>query len=264
MKRTHTCLVILLLSAGLPLASGAQVLKNLVNNMRNNTRPTISPQDSAAAIKSFMTGTGGSGWLIQYKVTYNFSIKNKTSVSTDTTSMALTESHNVRTDMGIPGEKTILLGHANMPRYSIFIHPDSKTYTFNIIDTAAINSPRNMTYQVTKVGNETVQGYSCIHARLVTMSSGRPTVTEDIWTSKDVPGYALMKQLSTAQNATPAMLRALQQAGCDGMFVKMTSQASTYSMEMLLIAATRKTFPDAMFQLPAGYTQQTHAGPFAH
>ena len=51
-----------------------------------------------------------------------------------------------------------VLGHAGMPRYSVRLFPDSKTYVFNIIDTAALNSGGGMVYQVAKVGNETCFG----------------------------------------------------------------------------------------------------------
>jgi hypothetical protein len=272
MKTKYVWLLILQLIAGLPLASEAQVLKNLLNNMKNNgTKPgtqpannAISPADSAAAIKSFMSGTGGSGWLYQYKVTYNISVKNKNTVSTDTTSSYLTDSHNARTDIGMMGSRMSVLGHAGMPRYSVTLFPDSKTYKFNVIDTALVNSSMGATYQVTKVGNETIQGYNCIHAKMITITAGKQELTMEIWTCKDVPGYALMKRLTTVQNVTPPMWKALEQAGCDGMFVKMTMQGPSYAMDMVLIKANQQTFPDAMFRIPADYTQQTKINPYAH
>jgi hypothetical protein len=257
MKTKYIWLVVVLLRSALP--SDAQLLKNMVNNMKNNNGNrqggrAVSPADSAAAITSFMTGTGGAGWLYQYRVAYTIAIKNKNSVSTDTTSTELTDTHNARTDLGA---HVAVIGHAGMPRFSVTLHQDSKTYTLNVIDTAAMNGSRGNTYQVTKVGNETVQGYNCIHARMTTVNAGKPLLTQEIWTSKDVPGYALMKRLTTLQNLTLPMLRALEQAGCDGMFVKMTMQGPNYSMDMQLIDAERKTFPDAMFQIPPGYRQKT-------
>lgn len=265
MKRTYTWLALLLFSAASPLSSDAQILKNLVNNMAkaNKPKPSISPADSAAAIKSFMTGTGGGGLLYQYRISYTFSIKKKDSISRDTMSVAFTDGHNARTDMGMLGGRMVVLGHAGMPRYSLTLHPDNKTFTFNIIDTAAINAGNGLTYQVTRVGNETVQGYNCIHSKMTNVIGGKTEVAEDIWTSTDVPGYAMLKSLIAIQNVTPKMMQALDQAGCGGMFVKMTMQSTSFSMDMLLIGAGRKTFPDAMFQLPAGYTQTTPVNAFA-
>ena len=57
------------------------------------------------------------------------------------------------------------------------------------------------------------------------------------------------------QNLKPDMLRALDQAGCGGSFVKMTTTDKDYSMDMSLIKAENKTFPASMFEIPAGYTE---------
>jgi hypothetical protein len=146
-----------------------------------------------------MTSTGGSGLLFQYHVIYTFKGKNnKDSTSSDTLSTAVTDGHNIRTDLGVLGGKMQVLGHASMPRYSVLVYPDSKTFVFNIIDTAAINSGGSMVYQAVKVGNERVLGYNCIHSRLTIYPAGVKSggTTEDIWTSVDVPGYADLKKTS--------------------------------------------------------------------
>lgn len=248
MKRTATWITIFIIAAVLPLASPAQFFKK--------PKPSISPADSAAAIKSFMTGTGGSGQFYQYRTRYTF--KKNDSTGLDTMSVVITDSHNARTDMGAPGMKMAVLGHAGLPRYSILLYPASRSYLFNIIDTAAINSAGGPTYQVTKIGNETVQGYNCIHSRLTVINSGQKSgITEEVWTSADVPGYTALKKLIALQNVTPKMLQAIEQAGCGGLFVKVEMQTKAFSMEMLLVDAERKNFPASMFQIPPGYTQGT-------
>lgn len=307
MKKAYIGLAILLMTGMLPVSSQAQILKNLVNNMTKNignkngaqpasgkpdstkglsgydsasltqmlakagnankSKPSISPADSAAAIKSFMTGTGGSGMFYQYNVTYTFSKKaGKDSTMKDTMQLSITDAHNARTDMGLLGSKVAVMGHAASPKYSIMLYPDSKTFRFNIIDTAAINGG-GASYVATKIGTETIQGYSCIHARLTTtMQGGRTatTIIEDIWTSTDVPGYATFKKLASVQNVTPKMMQALDQAGCGGFFVKMTMQTNQMSMNMLLVTAARKNFPDSMFEIPAGYTQASQSNMFGN
>ena len=283
MKKIHIWVAVMLLAA----PCHAQLLKNLMSNMKSNLsnkvaptgktdsashshdstymtqllakaakpRPSISPADSAAAIKGFMTGTGGSGSLYQYRLTYTLTVRKKDSTVTDTVSTAITDTHNARSDMGFFGGKMYVLGHAAMPRYSVFLFPDSKTYTLNIIDTAALSSAGGITYQVTRVGTETTQGYSCIHSKMTTLISGKPETTMDIWTSNDVPGYALIKSVYTVRNMTPKMIQVLDQAGCGGMFVRMSMHTSSISMDMVLIGAGRKNFPDSMFQIPGGYKE---------
>jgi len=271
MKAVFIGLSLALMTAAGPVSSNAQVLKNLVNNMNQpgankasgqpgqpypGAKPSISPADSAAAIKSFMTGTGGSGLLYQYRVTYHFMIKKKDSVFVDTMSLAITDGRNIRTDMGSFGSKMEVIGHAGLPRYSIRLFPEKKNYSFNIIDTAAMNSGDRMVYKVAKVGNESVLGYNCIHSKMTIAVAGDKSggTTEDIWTSTDVPGYSTLKNMAAVQGMTPKMMQALDQAGCGGMFVKVTTVSTIMSMEMTLFTAARKTFPDAMFQIPAGYT----------
>ena len=247
-----------------PAAYDSTYLTQLMAKM-NKPKPSISPADSAAAIKSFMTGTGGSGTLYQYHVIYTFKVKNKDSTSSDTLSTAITDGHNTRTDMGMLGMQMQVLGHAGMPHYSIILYPQHKTYVFNIIDTAAINSGDATTYQVVKIGNETVLGYKCVHSRMTLITAGsKEGITEDIWTSQDVPGYALLKQMISFQHATPKMMQAMDQAGCGGFFVKMDMQSKNISMDMQLITAARKDFPASMFQIPSGYTAASSQSMFAN
>lgn len=281
MKSVFTWLSLALMTAMVPVSTDAQMLKNLVNNMKTGapnkstgqpgtlygkSKPSISPADSAAAIKAFMTSTGGSGLFYQYHVVYTFKGKNnKDSTSNDTLSTAVSDGHNMCADLGLLGSRMRVLGHAGMPRYSVRVFPDSKTYVFNIIDTAALNSGGGMVYQVTKVGNERVLGYNCIHSRMTIYPAGVKSggTTEDMWTSVDVPGYAELKKLALNQNVTPKMMQALEEAGCGGSFVKMEMQSKIISMDMQLITAERKNFPASMFQIPQGYTLKSSTNPFA-
>ena len=239
--------------SGMDSARLAQLLAGMSNP--NKGKPSVSPADSAAAIKSFMTATGGSGLFYQYHVIYDFTTKQKDSTVSDTMSMAISDSRNAHVEFGLLGMKMATLGHAGMPKYSITLYPKNKTYVLNIIDTAAINAAGGQTYTVTKIGNETVQGYSCIHSKLTVNSGKTAQITEDVWTSTSVPGYTQLEKMMTVQNVTPKMLQALEQAGCAGFFVKMTMQSKSISMSMLLVTADRKTFPASMFEIPSGYTQ---------
>jgi hypothetical protein len=299
MKKVPFYLLLLLIAGLQPALVKAQFLKTLMNNAKNtitnkqtsnagkkdstgaaafdtaafrqrmlalqkaNAGPTVSPADSAAAIQGFRTSADGSGYSYQFFDTYSFKKGNKDSVYKDTMSLAITDGRNTRSDLGGFGGRTVLLGHAGMPRFSLWLDLDAKTYRLNVIDTAAINRPDGMTYQVTKVGNETVQGYSCIHAKLTISIPGSKTpIVEDIWTSSDVPGYAAIQKLTVSQHATPQIMKALYQAGCDGFFVKMTMQSTAYSMDMLLVKATRKSFPASDFEIPSGFTAQSNANPY--
>jgi hypothetical protein len=315
MKKVYTCLALVLLAVLYCPAAHAQFLKNLVNNVKQNlgnkaagnttaagkpdsasaaarsandsamltqmlakaSKPKVMTAADSAAVKSFMTATGGSGMLYEYRVVYDFKRNGKDSTITDTLSQAISEAHNTHVTMDMMGMKMQLLGHADQPRYSIVLYPDVKSYMLNIIDTAVLHADK-MAYTVTRIGTETVAGYSCVHARLSIITTGQKTpIVEEIWTSTAVPGYAEMKKLMTVHNVTMKMLDALDQAGCGGFMVKMTmaptggaakgtatSKELTVSTDMVLITAARRSFPASMFEIPAGYTPANSQSMFAN
>lgn len=219
----------------------------------------VSAADSAAVFQSFKTAKGGSGICYQYQ-TLVTSKKNPS--RTDTSYTWLTNGGEGRVERsfpmpGITSGKLISIGHAGQPKYSIQLYPDSKTYGLTIIDTSLINSVRE-SFQVTKVGTEIVQGYSCIHVKMATSSGPamfRTKTTEDLWVSTAVPGYALYKKLSSVNTIKPQLMQALEQAGASGFIVKMQTTGKDYSMTMSLLNAQEKTLPAALFEIPAGYTK---------
>ena len=219
----------------------------------------VSAADSAAAIKSFMTASGGSGVFYESLVTTT----SKQGSTRDTTYTWFTNAGEGRSEMRIPmpgmtTPKFINIGRVSEPRYSVTLSPDDKTYSLNVIDTALINSGIEK-YQVTRVGSETVDGYPCIHSRIVsTVGSGmfKSKSTMEIWTSTAVPGYAIYsKLLSLASAQQPGMLGALNKAGAGGFLVKMTAgDGKEYSMTMELFHAEEKSLPASFFEIPSGYS----------
>ena len=221
----------------------------------------VSLEDSIAAIKTYKTASGGSG------IYYEYSIESHTKERGDVTStskMYLTNNGEGRSEMNIAammgaknGSALVVIGRMKQPHYSIILDDEAKEYSLNVIDTALINSVHEK-YKVTKLGNESVNGYNCVHAKLVsTTGSGmfKSSSTQDIWTSTDVPGYEMLKKASLQQNVTPGMMKALNDAGCGGFMVKMQSGDKHYSMTMQLAKAEKQSFPAAMFKIPNGYTE---------
>ncbi|MBS1599044.1 MAG: DUF4412 domain-containing protein [Bacteroidetes bacterium] len=226
----------------------------------------ISAADSAAIIKSYMSASGGSGEYYQYVMT---SITKK-GTSKDTSYHYMTNNGNGRVEMkmsfpGVATNEMITIGHADKPEYTISLFPDNKTYSLNIIDTSLINDGERDQYEVVKLGNETVAGYSCTHAKLTSVfGSGmfKSTTTMEIWTSTDVPGYALYKKMLLTSNIKPQMLQALEKAGCGGFLVKMESHNKDYSMTNVLIKAGEKNLPASLFEIPSGYTESKQSTMF--
>lgn len=221
----------------------------------------VSAADSANAIKIFTTANGGSGIYYEYAIDAN---TKQNGVTRSVSKMYLTNNGEGRSEMNLAemmGAKNasalVGIGRINQPHYSVMLDDASKEYSLNVIDTALINNNFEK-YQVTKIGNETVNGYNCVHAKLTsTMGSGmfKSSTAMDIWTSVDVPGYELFKKAMVQQNVTPAMMKALDDAGCGGFLVQMKSSSKDYSMTMQLTKAEKQSFPSSMFKIPDGYTE---------
>jgi hypothetical protein len=216
----------------------------------------VSAADSAAAIDSYMKGKGGSGFYYQYLTTAT----SKKGIAKDTSYKWLTNGGEGRSEMRIvmPGAasgKLTVVGRVGQPGYSILLDPDNKGYSLCVIDTALVNS-RQTTYKVTKVGEETVDGYACVHVKLTsTTGSGlfKSSSTEDLWTSTAVPGYTLYRNLSD-QTVNYGMMQALEKAGAAGMMVKMAASGKDYSYSYDLTDARSGSYPASLFMIPAGYT----------
>lgn len=216
----------------------------------------ISSQDSITTINSYKTSSGGSGVEYDYSITTS---GKKLATIKDTSRYFFTNSGEGRMEMRIPMpgvrmNKMISIGRYSEPKYSMILYPESKTYSLNIINASMVKG--NETYQVTKIGTETVQGYSCIHSRIIsTIGSGmfKSTTTMDIWTSNSVPGHSLYEKLTSLQTVEIGMMNALQQAGCAGVFVKMLVTGNDSSVEELLIKTQENNFPAEIFRIPNGY-----------
>jgi hypothetical protein len=218
----------------------------------------VSAADSATAIQSFRSATGGTGIFYQYQTLIT---SKKNPPSGDTSSTWFSNAGEGRMEMrlpmpGITTNKIVSIGRAGEPKYSVQLYADTKQYGLTVIDTSLINAGKQ-SYEVTKVGTETINGYSCVHVKMTTttgMAMFKTKTTQDIWTSTHVPGYTLYKKLTSVSTAQPQMMLALQGAGADGVIVKMTTADKDFSMIMTLIKSEEKSCPANLFEIPAGYT----------
>lgn len=225
----------------------------------------VSAQDSAKAIESYKTANGGSG--IHYE--YSMTIRGKNTDARDSSEIYFTKDGEGRSEMRIPipgvqMNKMIVLGRFNSPKYSIILYPESNTYILNIIDTAMVRDQDK--YQITRIGTETVQGYSCTHSKVVsTIGSGmyKSTSTIDIWMSTGVPGSSLFSKMNSIQTSQTGVMKALENAGDRGVFVKMVVTGKDYTVEEDLIKAEETHVSADMFRIPSGYTE-TSGNMFSH
>ena len=105
-------------------------------------------------------------------------------------------------------------------------------------------------YEITVVGKETVNGYNTTHA--IIKINGK--LREELWTTKDIAGYADFSKIKTKYTGKDNMFKALGAKGADGMPVRIKAEDRGQGMQMDLVKAEKRENPSAMFTLN-GYTK---------
>lgn len=176
--------------------------------------------------------------------------------------------------MARDGDKPSLIlegiADGNNPTQSIIIDDSAKTYSIHKNDTSATNQDDNIltqhtTYIVNKIGNETIQGLSCVHGQIIkTMNfSGVQSFlngadTTDVWFTKDIPIPAsLVKGFAKSMGIayTGDVADKLVQMDCVGFPVRFQMHGKEASMLMQLTKISHGNFPAGLFEVPAGYKQ---------
>jgi len=160
---------------------------------------------------------------------------------------------------------TVIIGDAKTPTVTYDLDAEKKTYTKNVLDTSEGGAGFKTEATAEKLGDETVQGFSCIHARVIekkSMGQFYSSVdTTDIWTSKDVPMQADFQhwydQMQKKKGGLfPADVNGkLQQMGATGFYVRMRMRGKDSDLTMELAKAERRDLSDNLFKIPAGYTE---------
>lgn len=216
--------------------------------------------------------TAGSGNDMYYETTTTSSGKNV--AINGTTKMFVSSKGDMRAEMNMfnaasPNKNVlpiVLIAHADKPNEGIAIDAEKKTYTINQISPNDLNTEEKIQSIVTKVGEEKILGFNCVHARIIskkTMGSFYSTIdTIDLWKSNDVPMQANVKKLfnqfeSRTGNTmySPEATAQLKQMGCDGFTVKMQIESKDALTVMQLTKVEHKDLPASMFEIPAGYKE---------
>ncbi len=230
---------------------------------------TNNNKDSSAVSASVGSGSGDD---MYYELTTTSSGKNV--AINGTTKMYVSSKGNIRTEMNLSNSASpnknllpiVLIGHADKPNESISIDDEKKSYTINHINPDDLNTEEKMQSTVTKVGEEKILGFNCVHAKIIskkTMGSFySETDTVDLWKSKEVPMQSNVKELfnqfeSRTGNTTysPEATAQLKQMGCDGFTVKMEMGSKDVSMVMQLSKVEHRDLPASMFEIPGGYKE---------
>jgi hypothetical protein len=159
----------------------------------------------------------------------------------------------------------VLIADKSKPNQSITIDDDAKAYTINNIDSVGDN-PEKAQSTATKIGEEKLLDYNCVHARVISQKSlgsfANFTDTIDLWKSADVPLQPFFRQYMNRMEAktgsfmySPAIAEQLKQMGCVGFQMKMEMRSKDVSMTTEVTKVQKGDFPKSMFEIPAGYKE---------
>jgi hypothetical protein len=152
------------------------------------------------------------------------------------------------------------LSKKDNPDVFYMLNDKSKTYTENKRGGGSATHEDNSTYTVKKIGNETINGYKCVHA---TVTSDKGSTTE-VWNTKDFADYNKYSEALNSNSKMGSSKReiALKDAGCEGFPVKMIQKDKKEEGEMVmeLQKMEKKTFSKSDFEIPSGYTKSGGAG----
>jgi Domain of unknown function (DUF4412) len=247
----------------------AVILSAVILIACNSNHPTNAPATDGTNNTS---ASHGSGDDMYYELTTTSTGK-EMSIN-GVTKMFVSSKGDMRSEMNMvssfKGNKSsvpiIAIAHSNKPDESIIIDDSAKTYTMNHINSDDLDTKEKMESTVTKVGEEKILGFNCVHAKIISKKSiGNfySTVdTVDIWRSNDVPMQATVKDLMNQfESRTGNFMYSkevsdqLKQMGCVGFMVKMEIRSKNVSMVMQLTKVEHRDLPASMFEIPAGYTE---------
>ncbi len=144
------------------------------------------------------------------------------------------------------------------PDMFYMLNDKAKTYS-EMKKGANGNHDDNATYTVKKVGNESINGYKCVHAT-ITNDKGS---SEDVWNTKDIPDYGKYDEALShnKQMSSSKRQQALKDAGCEGFPVKMTKKGNDdEDTSMELQKMEKRSYSKSDFEIPAGYTKSAGMG----
>jgi hypothetical protein len=150
------------------------------------------------------------------------------------------------------GMTTKSLSQTSKPGFIYMINDQNKTYSE--IKQADMVKEDTKTYTVKKLGDETVNGYKCSHALI---TEGKET--HEVWNTKDIADFDKIVASFKTNNRFGSQKRekALKDAGCEGMLVKMISKGNAREgdMTMELVKMKKKAFTKSDFEIPSGYAK---------
>lgn len=149
--------------------------------------------------------------------------------------------------------KTTVITKASQPDQAYVINHQAKNYSIVNLKTAAENAMLldfDSNYTLTRVGKESIKGYSCQHILLKST-----TEKLELWVTRDLGDFSTFRILQS-QNprlSNTELAKKLSSEGIEGFPVKIVQYNDNGRYMMDLVQIWPKTVASSQFAPPAGY-----------
>jgi hypothetical protein len=164
------------------------------------------------------------------------------------------------TQMQMTINMDFLIKHDN-PNIIYQINEDAKSYS--VMDLSKLPQLKSgegskKDYKVTKLGEEKLLGYKTVHV----MVEGE-NLKEEMWVSKEIDLYKVMKKIQSANQQSAGQLdayKALEKKGMEGFPLKSISYHGKEKIVTEITKLEKKKFPKSIFNIPADYKKTEGMG----
>lgn len=145
------------------------------------------------------------------------------------------------------------------PDMVYMLESNTKTYTeMDMKSLAKLSESNNTDYEVTIIGNEKIQGYNCVHARVKAKDAKGSSY--ELWSTKEVPAYKELTMMQGQSNGDAKLQKLLEAKGADGFPVKVYAKENDNEVTMELTKVEKKTLAANMFSLDGYKKSEGFAG----
>lgn len=138
------------------------------------------------------------------------------------------------------------------PKVIYMLNEKDKTYTeMDVSKNEDYKDADQAEYEVTLIGTEQVNGYSCKHIK-IKKKGGKDLM--EWWTTTDINGYADFAKIKTKYTAKGNLMKAIEAAGALGAPVRIKTTEGGESMQIDLVKAEKRNNSATLFSL-SGYTK---------
>ena len=200
---------------------------------------------------------GGSGIYVEFKIT-----SDHVSGTVKTSCLDGNSRSDMDMEMNMGGNtrqmNNTTLIRKDAPNTVYMLNETSKTYTESDISKSHAVASDDEEYDITVLGKEKVNGYSCTHVKVTAKKSN---LASDMWVSAEVSNYSEFAVVKSKYLGGKNLFSALNAKGAAGFVVRIKmNDPRAGDMQMDLVKAEKKDLSESLFSLD-GYKKSAAGAP---